>query len=362
MQIICVAKTKIEEIVKRTVDVLSAGGLIIYPTETCYGVGVDATNPEAVKKLLVYKKRPEGKAISIAVDSKDMAEKYVELNETAKRIYKEFLPGPVTVISKRDRNFIAEGIAAEDNTLGVRIPAFKTALEIIKAFGKPITATSANSAGKKTPYKISDILENLTQKQRGLVDLIIDAGELENNPPSTVIDTTKEQMKVLRKGKVIFGKLVKKRIVRTPGEMQRQAEKYLLSCKDIIPGNTILIMFNAELGAGKTQFVKGLAQALGIIGNVNSPTFVLQKEYPFQKFGINGNLIHIDAWRMESIEELKKLELPGFFQKGTVIALEWAGMAESYLNTLKHIDLKKIFIEIEYLDLQKRLLKIYEQD
>src|SRR3972149_9381448 len=82
------------------VEVLNRGGLVVYPTETLYGIGADATNPEAIKKLTEYKNRPFGKPYSIAVTDREMAEEYVELNETAKNLYREFLPGPLTVISK----------------------------------------------------------------------------------------------------------------------------------------------------------------------------------------------------------------------------------------------------------------------
>lgn len=86
-----------ENSAKIAIEVLKSGGLIIYPTETLYGIGADATNPKAIKKLTEYKNRPFGKPYSIAVTNKKMAEKYAVLNKTAKNLYKEFLPGPLTV-------------------------------------------------------------------------------------------------------------------------------------------------------------------------------------------------------------------------------------------------------------------------
>ena len=138
------------------IRVLKSGGLVIYPTETLYGIGADATNPEAVKMLTEYKNRPFGKPYSIAVTGLEMAEKYIELNTTAKNLYKEFLPGPLTVISK-GKHKVAPGVESEDGTLGIRIPNYKLVTDIVKAFGKPITATSANASYKKRPYKISAI-------------------------------------------------------------------------------------------------------------------------------------------------------------------------------------------------------------
>ena len=100
MKIIQVKKNNINQVILLATKVLKSGGLVIYPTETCYGVGVIALDKAAVSRLIKYKKRPEGKAISIAVSDIKMAQKFVKLNALAKNIYKTFLPGPVTVISK----------------------------------------------------------------------------------------------------------------------------------------------------------------------------------------------------------------------------------------------------------------------
>ena len=94
---------------------------MVYPTETCYGVAVNALDPAAVARLLEYKRRPEGKAVSIAVTGKEMAGCFVELNHTAEQIYQKFLPGPVTVVSK-SKGKTAAGLEAEDGTLGIRVP------------------------------------------------------------------------------------------------------------------------------------------------------------------------------------------------------------------------------------------------
>ena len=100
------------------VKILRNGGLVVYPTETLYGIGADATNQKAVDKLTKYKNRPFGKPYSIAVVNKEMAEKYVDLNNTAKDFYKRFLPGPLTVISK-GKHVLAKGVESEEGTLGI---------------------------------------------------------------------------------------------------------------------------------------------------------------------------------------------------------------------------------------------------
>src|SRR3989344_3632555 len=88
------------QIIKIAIDFLSKGKLIVYPTETCYGLGADATNQQAIDQLLKFKSRREGKALSLAMADQVMAETYVELNETAQNLYQNFLPGPLTVVSR----------------------------------------------------------------------------------------------------------------------------------------------------------------------------------------------------------------------------------------------------------------------
>src|SRR3990167_7980152 len=165
MEILSIKTTPESEIVSQAVKTLHRGGLVIYPTETVYGAGVDATNPAAVKKLGEYKSRPFGKPFSIAVADWKMAEKYVVLNETAKKLYRQFLPGPLTIISKLktlnssnpSSHFLSPGVASEAGTLGIRISSYPLVAKIVRSLDRPITATSANEAYKKRPYQISDI-------------------------------------------------------------------------------------------------------------------------------------------------------------------------------------------------------------
>lgn len=368
MNIIQVEKNNINKVILLATKVLKSGGLVIYPTETCYGVGVNALDKTSVGKLIRYKKRPEGKAISIAVADIKMAQKYVELNSLAKNIYKTFLPGPVTVISK-DLGKVVKSLISEEKTLGVRVPKYKLITDIIKKCKFPITATSANSSGKRTPYKLDDILENISQKQKELIDLVIDAGELPHNPPSTVIDTTKEEMKVLRWGDVKVGRILVDSVVGSDVEMQEVGIELIKRYQNLLKENCMLIMFNAELGAGKTQFVKGMAKELGIKRNINSPTFILIKEYPFEYKESKGELVHIDAWRLESTLELKKLEIENYIKNGNILAIEWAGRAQEYLNSISvsvgrrsDANVIKIYIEINYVSYNSREVKIYDQE
>lgn len=302
------------QIISQAVKVLQSGGLLIYPTETVYGVGVDATHPAAVKKLGEYKSRPFGKPFSIAVADQRMAVEYVTLNHTAKKLYRQFLPGPLTVIST-GKHLVAPGVESEAGTLGIRISSYHMVTKIVKSLGRPITATSANQAWGKRPYQISDILSNISDKKKRLIDLIIDAGELSRNEPSTVIDTILDDQVVLRQGSIKLKD--ENRILSRSSENTQNLAKELWQKYEMFVGKrAVIFALEGPLGAGKTEFTKGLARAMGIKKEITSPTFSLINNYP--------NLSHIDAWRMESGSELRNLGFMRTISDKLVISIEWA--------------------------------------
>ena len=311
MEIVQIEKVDLNHII----EILKKGGLVILPTETLYGAMVDATNLTAVKKLNKYKNRLLGKPFSIAVVNQKMAEEYAELNETGKNLYKNFLPGPMTVIS-RGNHKVAHGIESETGTLGIRIPDYPLVTEIIKKLGRPVTATSANASYQRRPYKISDILENISEKQKGLIDLTIDAGELPHREPSTVVDTTLDDPVILRQGDIQL-KDKNEILSRSEEGTQNLAKELWQKYESYLDKRAIVFALEGPMGAGKTQFVKGLGRAIGIKEEIVSPTYSIEEVY-------QEKLFHIDAWRIESTEELANL---GFSQKITdksIIAIEWA--------------------------------------
>lgn len=307
-------------VIEIAVKILKEGGLLIYPTETAYGVGVDATNKDAVSKLLKYKKRPEGKAISVGCSSKDMAGIYVEINETAENLYEQFLPGPVTVISK-SKGMVDSRLESENGTLGIRIPDQKIMLEVIEKFGKPVTTTSANSAGKKTPYSVTDVLDTLSEKQISLIDLIIDGGTLPRRQTSAVVDTTTDSLKTYRQGEIEMN-LVEwegERVVESEEEMINKGEEIMESIFDQ-DSCTKVVLLRGKLGAGKTYFTKGVARALGIERTIKSPTYNYVSEYPIPE---GGKLYHMDAWRISSKDDLALLKIDSWFEAKNVLVIEW---------------------------------------
>ncbi len=340
MQTIQLASTQHHAVIERAVAVLKAGGLMIFPTETTYGAGVDATNPAAVEKLLAYKARREGKPLSIAVTSQEMAERFVELTEQARALYKQFLPGPVTVISRalpQNESRIAPGVISEFGTLGVRIPAYPLVTEIVAALGSPITATSANVSDQKRPYAVSDIFERISAKQAGLIDLVLDAGTLPPNPPSTVIDTTLSTPMTLREG--TLSQTTESSPLTTlssasPDETKQIAGRLMLKHWNDLRATGLIIGLEGSLGMGKTIFAKGVAEFLQISEEITSPTYSYMEEYDFTRHQTTGKFYHLDLWKIDSAEQLERLELEQILQPNTVVVIEWFNQFRAWLEPL----------------------------
>lgn len=344
-----IVSTKDPKSINLACEALARGELVIFPTETCYGIAVDATSPEAVTKLLAYK-GDRHRQVAVAVADRQMAEKYVKINAIADNLYKNFLPGPITVISS-SLHQVDERLESVDGTLGIRLPNYPFALDLIRQFGKPITATSANTSGKKEPYSLADWQKYTTPDKQNIVSLFLDAGKLADRPTSTVVDTTLNDPAVLRQGQITLPDLAPQFISDSPESTQRFAMGLLSKHLGLTHRFPLIIALQGELGTGKTQFVKGLALALGIDLNVSSPTYTLLREYPYacNTPGVfttshsgsvilspkySGVLYHIDTWRLPDPNELESsLHLHELLKPGNIVAIEWAGKAENLLKT-----------------------------
>ncbi len=163
-------------------------GIIIYPTDTIYGLGADAFSDEAILKVYEAKKRPMGMPVSIAVADFDMLATVARVEPRMHEFIEAFLPGPVTIVLP-SRRVIPEILTGGTGMIGIRMPAHDLALQIIERFDAPITATSANLHGAKDPQTP----EECTVPR----ELFIDGGRL-SGTPSTVVDLTNKR--ILRKG------------------------------------------------------------------------------------------------------------------------------------------------------------------
>ncbi len=362
--------------IQQAIQALSEGQLIIYPTETCYGIAADATNSLAVTRLLSYK-GDRDRQVSIAVSGQEMADKYVNLNSMAANLYQELLPGPITIISD-SLHQIDHRLESSTGTLGVRYPQHDFALALISEFGRPITATSANTSGRKEPYSLEDWRKYTSKLKQTHISLFLDAGKLLNRPTSTVVDTTLNDPTVLRQGQLTLPALSKQSVATTSPETTKQfASELITKHLSLTKKWPLIIALQGDLGAGKTQFAKGISQALNIENSVTSPTYTLMKEYPYGQGTVpnrnsrlqvekgsvategtvpivqskySGVLYHIDTWRLSDLTELDStLNLDSHLLAGNILVLEWAGKANSWLNKHKN-SYPTILINIDVLD------------
>ena len=176
------------EIVERAVQVLRRDGIIVYPTDTVYGLGGDAFSEDAVLRVYEAKMRPMGKPISVAVSDTEMLCAIAFVDDLSLDFIGRFLPGPVTVILE-SRSCIPDILTGGTGRIGVRIPAHDLALGIIRGLDSPITATSANISGEKDPVSPEEV--------RVPYDLLVNGGAL-SGLPSTVVDLGEKR--ILRKG------------------------------------------------------------------------------------------------------------------------------------------------------------------
>jgi len=191
-----------EEQIKQAITILKQGGIVIFPTDTAFGIGCRIDDEKAVKRLFTQRRRPETKAVPVLVSDLHMAQEYVEpvSQDVIEKLIKPYWPGALTIVMRSKIEKVPELVRGGGNTLGVRVPDHLTALELITGVGVPILGTSANFAGEQTPYTY----ESLDKELMRLVDFVV-PGECHTKLSSTVIDCTQTPWKVLREGAVKVG-------------------------------------------------------------------------------------------------------------------------------------------------------------
>ncbi|MDH4122770.1 MAG: L-threonylcarbamoyladenylate synthase [Thermoplasmata archaeon] len=174
--------------------VIKTGGLVVYPTDTLYGIAADPFNDSAVKKVYLSKNRPFDMSLSVAVSDVRMLESVAVLNDAARKLISKFLPGPLTILLTK-KPTISDLLSSGDNLIGIRIPDHPFALRLIKKVG-PITATSANHHSKPDP-----VTAEMAKKDLGSsVDYYVDCGKTRYQTGSTIIDVSEGDVEILRAG------------------------------------------------------------------------------------------------------------------------------------------------------------------
>jgi len=186
--------------IEEAIIVLRAGGSVVYPTDTIYGLGVNALNGEAISRLFKIKRRPMEKAVPVIVNSIEMARKIAYIDYKKDEILGKIWPSPITVILHK-KDTVPDILTGTKDTVGIRIPDFEFARILISSLGAPITATSANISGEEPSLNIQKIIDRFNQTN-DKPDLILDAGTLLPSEPSTILDLSGQKPKILRIGPV----------------------------------------------------------------------------------------------------------------------------------------------------------------
>jgi len=188
----------LDSIIKIAKKSVKEGEIVICPTDTVYGLISDATNEKAVKKLFKMKKRLALKPVPIFVKDVKMAKKFAYINKNQEEFLKKVWPGKITVVLKRRKKKIKLFGVGKD-TIALRIPKYKLINELLKKLNCPLTGTSANISGKPALTKIKTVTFQF-KNQKFLPDLVLNGGNLRKSLPSTIIDLTKKEPKILRGG------------------------------------------------------------------------------------------------------------------------------------------------------------------
>lgn len=185
--------------IKKAIEIIKQGGIVIYPTDTAFGIGCRIDDEEAIKRLFRIRKRPETQATPVLIDHVSLAEKFVtEIPEEVRiQLIDQYWPGALTIILESKIELIPELVRGGRTSIGMRIPNHKTALTLIHGVGIPLLGPSANFHGEATPYTFADLDPELKK----LVDYVV-PGECSVKEASTVIDCTVKPWKIVRQGAI----------------------------------------------------------------------------------------------------------------------------------------------------------------
>lgn len=193
------SETGVENAAKKAAQVLKNGGIVLFPTDTLYGLAVDVTNPKVLQRLRDLKGREKKKPISVIVSGVDSISAYAQMNDTAQRLAECFLPGALTLVLPATSKIPQE--VTLNGSIGIRVPDDAFCLALARAFGKPYTATSANKSGCETPATVSEVIAQFGHAAREIA-LAIDDGDRKGKTPSTVVTTVDGVPYVLREGAI----------------------------------------------------------------------------------------------------------------------------------------------------------------
>ncbi len=199
MEIIKIDDIGVDAAAAKAAGVIAKGGIVVYPTDTLYGLGVNALNLEALERLRELKGRDKKKPIAILVSSVEDIERHTVLTPEAKALAEKYLPGALTLVVPAKEHVPAELML--NGNIGVRVPADEFAYALASMSEHPVTATSANLAGHQTAETVPEILMHFGPKIAH-IDLFVDGGQRRSEPPSTVVAYIDGVPRILREGAI----------------------------------------------------------------------------------------------------------------------------------------------------------------
>jgi len=183
-----------ERLIKQVVDCLKRGGVIVYPTDTIYGLGCDIFNRKGIKKIYQIKQRDARKPFSFICSDLAEVANYAQISNFAFKIMKRYLPGQFTFVVEATR-IVPDALITKQKTVGIRIPANPIVQAIVRELGHPLVTTSANLSGAETPQDPQEIENELGR----MVDMVVDGGILMSEG-SSVISLLDDRIEILRQG------------------------------------------------------------------------------------------------------------------------------------------------------------------
>ena len=183
---------------KEPAKIIKEGGVVIFPTETVYGIGTNGFNEESIRRIYEIKKRDFNKPISLLVSDMNMVEKVAkDISDLEYKLMEKFFPGPLTIILNKKKE-VPDILTANGNTVGIRMPSGIVARKLIEYAGVPIATPSANISGRPSGTNVNDIKRDF----EGKVDAIIDNGESKLGIASTIVKVVENKVNILREGSI----------------------------------------------------------------------------------------------------------------------------------------------------------------
>ncbi|WP_225743446.1 L-threonylcarbamoyladenylate synthase [Marinilactibacillus sp. Marseille-P9653] len=322
-----------EQELEKAVQLLLEGEVVTFPTETVYGLGADATNEEAVKKIYEAKGRPADNPLIIHVSSIEQAYEYAEeIPKAAQKIMEAFWPGPCTIVLKK-KGPIAQTVTAGLGTVGIRMPNHPIALQLIKDTGKPLAAPSANSSGKPSPTSAQHVYRDLNGKIAGIVE----GGETGVGLESTVLDLSNPKSPtILRPGGISRSEIeaVIGPVRFNPGLVKESDAPVAPGMKYTHYSPTEPVIIISEKGIGWEKAIKQYQLDGEVVG-------ILASEETIKQFGTKETVMFSLGEKSDVISASRRL-FKGlrFFEetKATIILAEpfnRSGIGEAYMNRLE---------------------------